>query len=173
MIGDKASDSDPLDEQLKKLNSELTAPHKANRKKDEHAGRAQRQAIYGQTLTGAPYALNAGFWTPTGFAPTAAAVTLDGRVRAANGAGIRNVLVTLIGANGATRTVITGKFDIYSFPDPVAGETYIISVAAKRYRFAQNTQIHSATADYTNIGFVADDPNPNIRLLLNTTTPND
>jgi transposase len=33
MIGDKAYDSDPLDEQLKKLDIELIAPHKANRKK--------------------------------------------------------------------------------------------------------------------------------------------
>jgi transposase len=33
MIGDKAYDSDPLDEQLKKLDIELIAPHKANRKR--------------------------------------------------------------------------------------------------------------------------------------------
>lgn len=33
IIGDKAYDSDPLDEQLKKLEVELIAPHKANRKK--------------------------------------------------------------------------------------------------------------------------------------------
>lgn len=33
MIGDKAYDSDPLDEQLKKLDIDLIAPHKANRKK--------------------------------------------------------------------------------------------------------------------------------------------
>ena len=33
MIGDKAYDSDPLDNQLKKLDIELIAPHKANRKR--------------------------------------------------------------------------------------------------------------------------------------------
>ena len=33
IIGDKAYDSDPLDKQLKKLDIELIAPHKANRKK--------------------------------------------------------------------------------------------------------------------------------------------
>jgi len=33
LIGDKAYDSDPLDEQLKKLGIELIAPHKANRKR--------------------------------------------------------------------------------------------------------------------------------------------
>ena len=33
MIGDRAYDSDPLDEQLKKLGIELIAPHKAKRKK--------------------------------------------------------------------------------------------------------------------------------------------
>lgn len=33
LIGDKAYDSDPLDKQLQKLDIELVAPHKANRKK--------------------------------------------------------------------------------------------------------------------------------------------
>jgi transposase len=33
MIGDKAYDSDPLDKQLKKLDIELIAPHKVNRKR--------------------------------------------------------------------------------------------------------------------------------------------
>ena len=33
LIGDKAYDSDPLDEQLRKLEIELIAPHKANRKR--------------------------------------------------------------------------------------------------------------------------------------------
>ncbi len=33
MIGDKAYDSDPLDEQLKKFGIEMIAPHKINRKK--------------------------------------------------------------------------------------------------------------------------------------------
>ena len=39
MIGDKAFDSDPSDEQLKKLDIELIAPHKANRKKGKNARR--------------------------------------------------------------------------------------------------------------------------------------
>ena len=33
IIGDKAYDSDPLDKQLKRLDIELIAPHKANRKR--------------------------------------------------------------------------------------------------------------------------------------------
>lgn len=33
IIGDKAYDSDPLDKELKQLDIELIAPHKANRKK--------------------------------------------------------------------------------------------------------------------------------------------
>lgn len=35
IIGDKAYDSDPLDKQLKKLDIELIAPHKANRKRPQ------------------------------------------------------------------------------------------------------------------------------------------
>jgi transposase len=35
MIGDKAYDSDPLDAELAKLDIELIAPHKANRKRQK------------------------------------------------------------------------------------------------------------------------------------------
>jgi transposase len=35
IIGDKADDSDPLDKQLKNLDIELIAPHKANRKRPQ------------------------------------------------------------------------------------------------------------------------------------------
>ena len=44
LIGDKAYDSDPLDEQLAELGIELIAPHKSNRKKaPTQDGRALRR----------------------------------------------------------------------------------------------------------------------------------
>ena len=46
IIGDKAYDSDPLDKQLKKLDIELIAPHKANRKRAKtQDGRKLRRYI--------------------------------------------------------------------------------------------------------------------------------
>lgn len=47
MIGDRAYDSDPLDERLQKQHGvELIAPHKVNRRKPRtNAGRAQAAAL--------------------------------------------------------------------------------------------------------------------------------
>ncbi len=114
------------------------------------------QAVAGQTTSNPPFAVNSGFWTPLNLNPTAAGVTLGGRVTTANGAGIRNVGVTLTSADGTTQTVATGAGGSYTFSDVAAGEIYTISVFAKRYRFAQSSQVHSATADFLNINFVAE-----------------
>lgn len=113
------------------------------------------QTVAGQPATGAPFNVFAGFWNPGNFAPTAAGVTLGGRITTANGAGIRNVNVTLLSMNGARREVRSGAGGFYSFEDVTAGETFVISVA-KRYRFAQPTQIHPVTEDVLDINFVAE-----------------
>jgi len=64
--------------------------------------------------------------------------------------------VTLTKSNGESQTVLTGAFGYYHFADVPAGETYIFSVFAKRYTFAQNTQIRSVMEDTDDISFVAD-----------------
>jgi hypothetical protein len=92
----------------------------------------------------------------TQFVPTAASVTVGGRVQTAKGQGIRNVQVTLIGANGETRTTISSAFGFYRFADVVAGETYIFSVRAKQYTFSQQTQARSIFEDINDVNFVAD-----------------
>lgn len=45
LIGDKAYDSDPLDERLARFEIELIAPHKTDRKKAEDAGRQKNAAL--------------------------------------------------------------------------------------------------------------------------------
>ena len=64
--------------------------------------------------------------------------------------------VTLTGTNGESRTVLSGSFGYYRFAEVPAGETYIFSVFAKRYTFAQNTQVRSIMEDTDDINFVAD-----------------
>lgn len=114
------------------------------------------QPIAGTRSTNSPFDLTGGFWTAPQSAPTAAGVTVGGRVTTSDGRGIRNVRVTLTGMDGESRTALTGTFGYYRFADVPAGETYIFSVFAKRFTFAQNTQVRSIMEDTDDINFVAD-----------------
>jgi len=70
-------------------------------------------------------------------APTAAHVTVSGRVLDAYGRGIGRATVTLLDVNtNQTRTVQTGGNGSYVFEDVPAGSFYVISVNARRYTFA-------------------------------------
>ncbi len=88
--------------------------------------------------------------------PTAASVTVGGRVTTAAGRGIRNVRVNLTDVNGETQTTLTGKFGFYRFTDVPAGETYIFSVSARRYAFSQNAQVRSIIEETNDVNFTAD-----------------
>ena len=60
------------------------------------------QAVAGDAVSGPPFAVTSGFWNSTPLAPTAATVGVTGQVRTANGAGIRNAVVTLTALDGST-----------------------------------------------------------------------
>lgn len=93
-------------------------------------------------------------WTGSGpLAPTAANVSVSGRVITTNGNGIRNVRVTLTGQNGFARTVITNSFGFYHFDDVPSGETYVINASSKRYTFTPRTI--SVTDEMTDVDMVA------------------
>ena len=112
------------------------------------------QAIAGIKSNGGQFSLYSGFWTPEDFAPTAAGVSVGGRVKTAAGKGILNVKVTVTFSSGETRTTVSGTGGYYQFTDIPAGETYIFSVSAKRYVFSQPTQIRNITDDTQDIDFV-------------------
>jgi hypothetical protein len=114
------------------------------------------QPIAGYSSTGGNFAVYSGFWTPETFAPTAASVTVGGRVKNSEGKGIRNVIVTITFPSGERRTVLSGTFGYYRFAEIPAGETYVFSVAAKRHSFSQPTQVRNVTDDTHDIDFTAD-----------------
>lgn len=66
--------------------------------------------------------------------PTAANVSIGGRVTTGFGRGISSVSVTLIASNGETRSVLTNTFGYYRFADVSAGETYFLTYAARGYQ---------------------------------------
>lgn len=69
-------------------------------------------------------------------APTAASVSVGGRVLTPWGGGLTNAIVILSDAEGNTRMARTSSFGYYRFDDVLVGETYIVSVTSKRYSYA-------------------------------------
>ena len=85
--------------------------------------------------------------------PTAAAVSVGGRVLTADGRALRNAQVTITEADGSSRTVLTGNFGQFSFANLAAGQTVVLSVRSKRHQFSP--QIITLTEDLNEIEFIA------------------
>ena len=85
--------------------------------------------------------------------PTAAAVNISGRILTADGRGVSRAQVTLTNADGTTRVVSSNVFGYYRFNGVDAGQTVVVSVAAKRYTFAP--QIISVSSEMTGLNFTA------------------
>lgn len=79
-----------------------------------------------------------GFWSP-GFAPTAAGISITGRVLAPSGAGLSGATLYLTQQNGQTLVARSSGFGYYQFDDVEVGQTVIISVVSKRYVYTPRT----------------------------------
>lgn len=90
------------------------------------------------------------------FAPTAANVTVSGRVTTASGRGIRSVQITMTGANGNKRTAQTTTFGYYQFDNVTAGETVTLSVKARQFRFEQSTIVRTTNDSISDGDFVSE-----------------
>lgn len=111
------------------------------------------QPAAGTRSTNSPFAVAGGFWTANALAPTAASVSVGGRVLTMDGSGLRNARVTLTGIDGSARMVLTGKFGGFRFADVQFGETYIVSVASRRYIF--QPQVVFVSEDLDDLNFIA------------------
>ncbi|MBK6749685.1 MAG: carboxypeptidase regulatory-like domain-containing protein [Acidobacteria bacterium] len=120
------------------------------------------QPAAGGNLVGSPptYGVRDGFWARFAVGTTAADATVSGRVRTANGNGLRGVRVTLSGGQlTAPRQAITGSFGYFTFTDIEVGHTYIVTVHARLYYFAQPSQAVLTLESVSDIEFVAGDAN--------------
>lgn len=88
--------------------------------------------------------------------PVAANAYISGRVTTSGGNGIRNAIVTLSGGNlPLPLSVQTGAFGYYSFENLQVGESYVLQVGAKRFRFAVSSRIITLQDNLEDIDFVA------------------
>ena len=89
-----------------------------------------------------------------GLAPTAATVTIGGRVVTSAGRrGIGRAVVTMTDSSGEIRTAISNQSGFYQFAEVPVGQTYIFSVRHKQYRFVP--QVLSVTEEREDINFTA------------------
>lgn len=86
-------------------------------------------------------------------APTAANISVSGRVLTADGRGLKNAVVTITDSSGNARSVKTASLGYYAFGDIEAGETYVVRVSSKQFTF--NPQIVTAMEDITKLNLVA------------------
>lgn len=87
--------------------------------------------------------------------PTAANVTISGRVSNASGRGIGKVYVILTEADGQTHSVLTNGFGYYSFTEVEAGQTLFVRVFSKRYNFDDPVRVINLNDAVENLDFTA------------------
>lgn len=113
------------------------------------------QPAAGISSTSGALGVTGGFWQPL-LAPTAALVSVSGKVTAANGSGIGGVRVSITDQSGETQTAVTNNFGNFGFSAIPAGETYILSVSSRRYTFGVSAQVLSVNDSVNDIVFIAD-----------------
>jgi CSLREA domain-containing protein len=95
---------------------------------------SQAQRFIGD-VTGNELAGASQFATATvSVAPTAAGVTLAGRIMTANSRAVGQAFVTLTNSSGQIKTVISNPFGYFKFSDVAPGD-YVVNVGRKGYKF--------------------------------------
>lgn len=84
--------------------------------------------------------------------PSDVEVSVSGRVLTAGLGGLRSAVVSIIGPDGARRSVSTSTLGYYNFEGVPAGQTYRITIASKRYRFESRQIV--VNSDLSAIDFV-------------------
>lgn len=89
--------------------------------------------------------------------PTAAEVSIAGRVTSAEGAGIRNARVVVTGNTLVEpRVVQTGSFGYYMVEGLRAGETYVVTINSRRFTFQVPSRAVTLNDSVSDVDFAAD-----------------
>lgn len=113
------------------------------------------QPLAGTNSSGGAFVAGNGFWQAA-FAPTAANVSISGRILTADGTGIRNAVISLTPISGGQiRSARSSGFGFYCIEDVLIGETYILRISSKRFVFLPETQIVTPLDELTNVNFTA------------------
>jgi len=89
-------------------------------------------------------------------APTAAQVSVSGRVLTSNGQGIARVTVALTDAAGQIRYATTNSFGFYQFEGVASGAIYTLSVTSPKYQFSQPSRVLNIAETISDENFIAE-----------------
>ncbi len=107
-----------------------------------------------QRMGGGSPVINGG-WGLQLLAPSAAQVSIAGRVLSAGGRAIGGAIVTVQGVDGTVRRFTTNTFGYYRVDGLAAGGTYVVSVNARRYTFPNSGRVVSLEDNVSGLDFVA------------------
>lgn len=85
---------------------------------------------------------------------TAASVVVGGRLSSSKGRGVANAQVTLTDTRGEVRVTRSNSYGYFKFTDVMAGESYVIAVKSKQYRFA--SQVINVVEDLDEVNLTAE-----------------
>lgn len=85
--------------------------------------------------------------------PTAASVSVSGRVLTNDGRGLRNASVAITNAAGNVMYARSNAFGYFRFDEVDSGQTYVISVASKRFTFTP--RVVNVTGELSEVDFIA------------------
>jgi hypothetical protein len=97
------------------------------------------QPAAGDALLSDQFTITSGFWNYTALAPTAAGVSISGRIVTAEGVGIGNARLFLQTQNGEILVSRSASFGYYMFEDIAAGQVVFITVEHKLFTFEPQT----------------------------------
>ncbi len=98
---------------------------------------------------------NFSHWTVGNLSPTAANVSIAGKVMIANRRVVANALVTLTDAFGNIRIVRTNNFGFFRFSEVQAGQDYIVNTTAKGLEFP--TQVLTVDEDIRSLEIISNE----------------
>lgn len=90
-----------------------------------------------------------------GMPVTAAGVSVSGRVTTYNGRGVGRAQIILTEADGTTRSAISNSRGNFRFDEIAAGQTCVIAIQSKRFRFGEPTRVVYLTDNVSDLDFVA------------------
>ena len=102
--------------------------------------------------------MRSGYWAFGPFAPTAAHVSIGGRVATGDGSAVRGVYLRLLAPDGSIRQALSNAFGYFRFDGVEAGQTYILSADSTRWAFTQPAIAINLDSDIADIDFIAVSP---------------
>jgi len=87
--------------------------------------------------------------------PSAANVSVSGKVFTPQGSGLTNAIVILTDQDGNSRTARTTSFGYFRFNEVEVGQTYVINVSSKRWQF--KPQVISVNEEITELNLTANE----------------